>query len=178
MRVQDLAPYAHLTKRPSKPRTMPFSVQLQDRTTLYLQTFLELAPFVALVLTCWASTPSALRLAIELLHIRPRSDKALRKSKRLEGTTALLFSLCLLSGRKSSLHLPWPAAPRTLSMLFVSWTVMANLTKLRRIRSRRLPLDYSVTNFLSRILLDLSPYEPLKFWDRSVVIELRTSCPT
>ena len=31
---------------------------------------------VALVLTWWASTPSALRLAIELLHVRPRLAKA------------------------------------------------------------------------------------------------------
>ena len=40
------------------------------------------------------------------------------------------------------------------------------------------PLDYSVKNYVSKILLGLSPYEPLKFWDRSVVTELRTSCPT
>ena len=39
------------TKRPSRLRPMPFSVQLQVRTTLYLLTFLELAPCVALVLT-------------------------------------------------------------------------------------------------------------------------------
>ena len=92
-----------------------------------------------------ASTPSTLRLAIELLHVRPHLDKALRKSKRLEGVIALLFSLFLLSGRKNSLHPPWPVAPRTLSILFVAWTMMANLTKLRRIRSRKLPQDYSVT---------------------------------
>ena len=70
---------------------MPFSVQMQDRTTLFLLTFLELALCVALVLTWWASTPSALRLPIELLHVRPRLDKALRKSKRLEGIIALLI---------------------------------------------------------------------------------------
>ena len=48
----------------------------------YLPIFLELALCVALVLTWWASTPSALRLAIELPHVRPRLDKASRKSKR------------------------------------------------------------------------------------------------
>ena len=42
-------PYAHPTRQPSRPRTMPFSVQLQDRTTLYHLIFLELAPFVVLV---------------------------------------------------------------------------------------------------------------------------------
>ena len=93
---------------------MPFSAQLQVRTALYLLTFLELAPCVALVLTKWASIPSPLRLAIELLHVRLRVSKALRKSKRLEGTTTTLFSLSLLLERKNSLHLPWPVAPRTL----------------------------------------------------------------
>ena len=72
---------------------MPFSVQLQDRTTLYHLLFLGLAQCVALVLTWWASTLSALRLAIDLQHARPRLTKALRKSRRLEGITSLLFSL-------------------------------------------------------------------------------------
>ena len=145
---------------------MPFSVQLQDRSALYLLTFLELALCVALVLTWWASTPSALRLAIELLHVRPRLDKTLRKSKRLEGIMALLFSLCLLHGRKNFVALSMACQHRwMLSILSVAWTMIANLMKLRRIRSRKLPLDYSVTNFLSRILLDLSPYEPLRIAD-------------
>ena len=52
------------------------------------------------------------------------------------------------------------------------------LDEARRIRSRSLPLDFSVTSFLGRILLDISPYGPPKFWDQSVVIELRTSCTT
>ena len=72
---------------------MPFSVQLQDRTTLYLLTFLELAQCVALGLTWWASTLSALRLPVELLPVRPPFAKALRKSKRLEDITAVVFSL-------------------------------------------------------------------------------------
>ena len=38
-----MAPCAHLAKLLSKLRSMPFSVQLQDHTTLYLLTFLELA---------------------------------------------------------------------------------------------------------------------------------------
>ena len=84
------------------------------------------------VLTWWVFTPWALRLAIELLHVRPRLAKALRKSKRLVGTVALLFSFCLLSGKKNFSHLPWPVAPRTLSILFVAWTVMANLMKFKK----------------------------------------------
>ena len=47
---------------------MPFSEQLQDRTTQNFLTFLELAPHVVMVLTWWVFTPSALRLAIELQH--------------------------------------------------------------------------------------------------------------
>ena len=35
-----------------------------------------------------------------------------------------------------------------------------------------------LTNYMSRILLGLFPFEVLKLWDRSVVIELRTSCTT
>ena len=76
------------------------------------------------------------------------------------------------------MHPPWPVAPRTLSILSVAWTVIANLVMLRRIRSRRLLLDYFVTKYMSRTLLGLSPYEPRKFWGRSVDTELRTTCPT
>ena len=92
---------------------------------------LEVALCVALVLTWWAATPSALRLAIELPHVRPRLDKASRKSKRPVAQLRSYF-LSLLTGRKSSLHLPWLVAPRTLSILSFAWTVMANLMKLRR----------------------------------------------
>ena len=55
---------------------------------------------------------------------------------------------------------------------------MESMKKPRNIRSESLLLDYSVTNFLSSILLDESPCEPPNFWDRSAVIELRTSCTT
>ena len=51
---------------------MLFNVQPQARTTLSYLRFLVLAPFVALVLIWWAFVPSALRLAIELQHSRPR----------------------------------------------------------------------------------------------------------
>ena len=61
-----------------KAETHAFSVQLQDSTTLFLPTFWELAQCVALILTLWASTLSALRLAIELLHVRPRLFLAAR----------------------------------------------------------------------------------------------------
>ena len=51
---------------------------------------------------------------------------------------------------KEFLAPPRPVAPRTLSILFVAWTVMANLLKLRRIKSGRLLLDYFVTNSMNR----------------------------
>ena len=57
---------------PQGREIMPFSVQLQDRTTLYLLGSLELALYVVLVLTWWVFTPSSLRRAIELLRVRPR----------------------------------------------------------------------------------------------------------
>ena len=38
-------------------------------------------------------------------------------------------------GRKNFLFPPWPFAPRLLSILFVVWTVMAHLMKLRRMKA-------------------------------------------
>ena len=61
-----LDPYAHLTKQPSRPKTMPFNVQPQARTTLYLLPFVELAPYVVLVLTKWVFTPSVLACSTTL----------------------------------------------------------------------------------------------------------------
>ena len=82
---------------------MLFSVQQQARATLYRLPFLELAPYAVLVLTWWVFTPSALRLAIELLHARPRFANALRKSIRL--VTPIFRSLSHLGERIScSLH--------------------------------------------------------------------------
>ena len=121
----------HLVRQPSRLRTMLFSAQQQARTKLYRLPFLELAPYVVLVLIWWVFTPSALRLAIELRHARPRLVKALRKSIQLVDTIALLFSLSLPSGRKNSLFPPWPLSPRMLLILFVVWTVMADLMKFR-----------------------------------------------
>ena len=45
-------------------------------------------------------------------------------------------------------------------------------------KSRKLPLDYFVTTYTSKTLLGLFPFEPPESWDRSVDIELRTSCST
>ena len=95
---------------------MLFSVPQQARRTLYRLPFLELAPYVVSVLTWWVFIPSALRLAIELLHARPRLAKALRKSTRLVDTIALLFSLSI--GRKNFLFPPWLIAPQMLLILF------------------------------------------------------------
>ena len=62
----------------------------------------------------------------------------------------------LPSGRKNSLHLPWPVAPRTLSILYIAWTVMVSLITHRKTRSKSLQLDNTVTNYMRRMLLDLS----------------------
>ena len=64
------------------------------------------------------------------------------------------------------------------SILYVDWTAMENLKRPHKTRSRRLPLDYSVMIYISRILLDQPLRGPPKFWDRTAVIELRTSCHT
>ena len=99
---------------------MPFSVQLHYRPTLYLLTFLELVQCVVLVLTWWASTLSALRLAIELLHVRARSTKDLRRFKRFEGITSPQFSLSPSTGRKNVLLLLWLVAPRMVASLMTT----------------------------------------------------------
>ena len=152
--------YAHPTRQLSRPRTMPFSAQLQDRTTLYRLTFLELAPYVVLVLTWWVFTPSALRLAIELLHARPHLAEVLQKSVRLVDTIALLFLLSLPFENKSFLSPPWPLAPRMLSILSLVWTLMAHLMMFHKTKNRRLLLDYFLTNTMNKTLLCLLPVEP------------------
>ena len=70
---------------------MPFSVQLQDRTTLYLPTFLELALYAALVLTWWVFTPSALRLATELLLVSTTLRQGLEKIQTARGHNSAPF---------------------------------------------------------------------------------------
>ena len=135
---------------------------------------MELALCVALVLTQWASTPSALRLAIELLHVRPRLDKALRKSKRLEGIIALLFSLSLLSGREREI-----LAPSMAGSTANAFDIVCSL-------DRDGKLDEAPQNKKQKVaagLLRDKQYEQdfagrLKFWDPSVVIELRAFCTT
>ena len=54
----------------------------------------------------------------------------LRKSTRLVGTIALLFSLSLPSEKKNFLCPLWPLAPRMHLILFVVWTVMTHFMKL------------------------------------------------
>ena len=173
-----VGPYAHPTKRPSRPRSMPFSGPRQDRTTLYRPPFLELALYVVSVLTCSVFIPSALRLAIELLHARPRIAKALRKSIWLVDTVVLIFSLSLPCWRKNFFFPLSPRAPRLLLRLFVVWTVMTHLVEVRRTRSRRWTLDCLSTNSINQTLLDYFPVGPRESWDRSVVIVLLTSCST
>ena len=132
-----LAPYARLIRQASRQRTMPFSVQQQARTTLYRLPFLELDPYVVLVLIWWVFTPSALRLAIELRHARPRFVKALRNYIRLVDTIALPFSVFLTSGRENLLFFLWPLALRMLLILFVVWTVMIHLMKFQKKKKQK-----------------------------------------
>ena len=78
-------------------------------------------------------TPSALRLATELQHGQPRFTEALRKSKRLVGTIALLFSFFLPSGRKNFLFRPWPLAQRMLLILLCRLDCNAHSMKFRKL---------------------------------------------
>ena len=55
------------------------------------------------------------------------------------------------NGKMNFLLFPWLVAPRKLSILYVVWTMMANLMRPHRIRSRKLPLPCSVANYMSRI---------------------------
>ena len=159
----ELAPCAHPTRQPSRPRTMPFSAPLQDRTTLSLLTFLELAVCVALVLTWWASTPSALRPAIELLHADPHFAEVLKKSVRHAGTIALLSLLFLLLGNMSFFFHPRPSTQRMHLILFVGWTVMTHLMKFRKTKNRKFPLFYFWSNSIHKTLLVLSLAVPQEF---------------
>ena len=97
-----LDPHVHLKRQPTRSRTMLFSAQQKARTTLCRLPFSELAPNVVLVLTRWAFTPWALRLAIELQHARPHFVEALKKSILLVDTIALLFSFFSHLGERIS----------------------------------------------------------------------------
>ena len=154
--------YVHQIRQPSRPRTMLFSVPQQARTTLYRLPFLGLAPYVALVLIWWAFIPSALRLAIELLHAQPRLAEALRKSIRLVDTIALLFSLSLshLGKRIScSLYVPLSTAD--------AFDIVCRLDRNDTLdevpqnkKHRRLPLGCFLTNSINKTLLGFYPVAP------------------
>ena len=89
-----LAPCVHPTRRPSRLRTMPFNVQLQDRTTLYLLTFLEFARYVVLVLTWWVFTPSASPLAFRVAACSTTLRQGLEKIQTARGhNCAPIFAL-------------------------------------------------------------------------------------
>ena len=116
-------------------------------------TYLELAPYVVLVLTWWVFTPSALRLAVELLHARPRLAKALTKSVRLEGTIALLFSLFLVHSMACS----------TANAFDIVCRLDRNgtLDEAPQKKNRKLLLDYFLTESMNKTLLDPVPFEHL-----------------
>ena len=97
----------HPTRQPSRPRTMPFSVQPQARVTPYHLRLLELTPFVASALIWWAFIPSALRLAIDLQHAHPHFAEALKRSVRLVDNCSPLFALSLPLGNMSFPFPPW-----------------------------------------------------------------------
>ena len=102
-------------------------------------------------------------------------DQGIGKIQAYRGITALPFSLSHLTGR-AFLCTSWLVASRMLSVLFVAWTMVANLMKPRRIRSTTLPFACIAANYLSKILLDPSHYGPPKFWDQSAIIEWQTFC--
>ena len=111
----------------------------------------------------WASTPSALRPAIELLHADPRFTEVLKKSVRHAGTIALLSLLFLLLGNMSFFFHPRPSTQRMHLILFVGWTVMTHLMKFRKTKNRKLPLGYFWTNSIDKTLLVLSLAVPQEF---------------
>ena len=76
---------------------------------------------------------------------------------------------------ENALFHPWPLALRMHLLLFVGWTVMANLTKLRGTTSRRLPLGCFWTNFINKTFRGLFLVVPREPWDGSVVIVLLRS---
>ena len=128
-----LAPCAHPTRQPSRPRTMPFSAPLQDRTTLSLLTFLELAvcglgpdPLYQL-----GGSPSG---CSKLIHTSQRSWK---KSVRHAGTIALLTLLFLLLGNMGFFFHPRPSTQRMHLILFVGWTAMTHLMKFRKTKKQK-----------------------------------------
>ena len=100
-----------------------------------------LAPaFRFVVLTWWVFTPSALRLAIELQHARPRSAKAMTKSN---GPWAHLHSyFCSPIWEKEFLAPSMTFSTANAFDFSVAWTMMASLMKFRRIKSRRLLLGF------------------------------------
>ena len=92
------------------------------------------------------------------------------------------------TGTRNFLLPPWLVAPRKLSILYVTWTAVANLMILHRTRNRILPQPCSATSYMGKTLLDQSPCGPPEFLDRSVVFRTmeilphmklasRASCP-
>ena len=176
MRLQDLCDISAVTKRPSSLRTMPIPCTTAGPCNAFPSNLLGVGSVCGLGPDLVGIHSISLAARYRVAACSTTLGQGLEKIQTARGHNSAPM-LALSSGRKHSLHLPWPVAPRTLSILLIAWTVMANLTKLRTIRSRMLPLDYSVTNCMSRILLDRYPYEPPKFWDRSAVIELRHPAP-
>ena len=102
---------------------------------------------------------------IELRHGRPRLAKDLRKSKRFVDTIALLFLLLSPVWEKEFLA-PSIACSTANAFEIVAWTVMSNLMKFRRIKSRKLLQDYFLTDSMIKTLLGLFPVEPQESWYR------------
>ena len=144
---------------------MLFSVPQQDRTTLFHLNFLGLAPFVVMVLVWWVLTPSALRFATRLQHAHPLSAEVSKKSMRHAGTIALLSLLFLPLSNMSFFSFPLTFTLRMHLILSVGWTVMTRLMKFRKTQNKRLPLGCFWTNYMSKILLGLLPFEPHRVAD-------------
>ena len=117
-----LAPFVHQIRRPSRLRTMSVGSTC------------GLGPDLVGIYSI--SLAARYRVAACSTAVR----QGLGKIQTVRGhISAPVFALSP-PGRESSLHPPGPVAPRTLSILSVAWTVMASMTKLRRIERRKVAI--------------------------------------
>ena len=149
---------AHMTKPPSRLRTMPFSVQQQDRTTENLLTFWELALCVALALTWWASGLEKIQGArghnfAPIFALSPDWEKEFLAPSMACSTADAFNFVCRLERD-------------------------GKLDEAPQIKKQKVATGVLRDQLFEQDFADLFLCGPLKFWDQSAVVELRTYCPT